>query len=62
MNERVIREPEDEVADIVGLGGCQLLEDTLDAALVLICLLGGAHCIARDESLLHGLLLQRIAG
>src|SRR6478752_510707 len=36
VHERVVREPENDVAHVVGIGRRQLFEDTLDAALVLV--------------------------
>ena len=53
VNERVVCEPEHEVADIVGLRLLQLGEHAFDPSLVLVCRLRRRHCVPGDESLLH---------
>ena len=53
MDEKVIREPEDEIADVVGLVGRQLLEYRLDPSLVLVRRFRRLRRVARDQSLLH---------
>jgi hypothetical protein len=51
--KRVVRQPEDDVADVVRLGGGQFLENTLDSSLVLVRRLRGPCRVARHQALLH---------
>ena len=54
VQERVVGEPENDVAHVFGPGRRQLVEDTLDTALVLVRRFSRLHRVTRYQSLLHG--------
>jgi hypothetical protein len=57
VHERVVREPENDVAHVAGLGRRELVEDSFDSTLVLVRRVSGLHRVSRYQSLFHGLLL-----
>src|SRR2546430_3164464 len=56
MDEGVVREPEDDVAHMVGLVRGQLLEDGLDASLVFIRGYRRLCRVARHQPLVHAVV------
>jgi hypothetical protein len=58
MNERVVLEPQHEIAHVRRLGGSQRLEHSLDPPLVLVGRLSRAHRVTRHKPLLHNRLLS----
>jgi hypothetical protein len=53
MYERIVGEPEDDVAHVVRRGRLQLGEDSFHLSLVLVGLLGRPHYVAGDQPPLH---------
>src|SRR5439155_7707972 len=59
VHERVIREPKNDVANVVGFASRELIENPFDSLLVLVRRLGRPHRVTRYQSLLHDCSFHR---